>query len=81
MERLKVTTLYEDAYYGLARFSRWGSEAGQLAGISEVKLRCHKGYVSFMFDPQLAYKINSKYGNCSIQLQGTRGTRFQLTQF
>ncbi len=49
--------------------------------ISQVKLRCQKRYVFFEFDPQLEYQIDSKAGDCSMELIGAPGTRFKLTQF
>lgn len=49
--------------------------------ISDVKLRCAKGFVRFAFDPDLQYKVASKYGGCSMELEGDRGTQFTLTQF
>ena len=36
LERLKITTLYEDAYYGLATYlyaARWGDDSQQLSGL------------------------------------------------
>jgi hypothetical protein len=49
--------------------------------ISAVKLRCAKGFVRFAFDPDLEYKVETKYGDCSLGLEGDRGTQFTLTQF
>jgi hypothetical protein len=49
--------------------------------ISQVKLRCTKGYVFFVFDPKLEYQVASKYGDCSIELDGSPGTEFKLIQF
>lgn len=49
--------------------------------ISDIKLRCQKAFVRFGFDPALEYKVQSKYGDCSIELEGERGTQFALTQF
>jgi hypothetical protein len=45
-----------------------------------VKLKCSKAFVSFAFDPQLQYEVQSKYGACELVLEGTPGTQFQLTQ-
>ena len=49
--------------------------------ISQVKLRCSKGYVFFAFDPKLEYEVASKYGDCWIELDGSPGTEFELIQF
>ncbi len=48
--------------------------------ISQVKLRCNRHYVFFNFDPTLLYKVDSKYGDCAIELLGAPGTHFQLVQ-
>lgn len=48
--------------------------------ISQVKLRCDRHYVYFNFDPTLQYKVDSKYGECAIELLGAPGTHFQLVQ-
>ncbi len=49
--------------------------------ISQVKLRCQKHYVFFAFDPKLQYQVDSKDGDCSMELLGAPGTRFKLMQF
>jgi TonB family protein len=49
--------------------------------ISEVKLRCEKSYVFFAFDPKKQYQVPSRYGSCAIEMEGTPGTRFTLTQY
>lgn len=49
--------------------------------IAQAKLRCQKHYVTFAFDPQLQYQVDSKDGDCSIELLGAAGTRFNLIQF
>ena len=49
--------------------------------LSQVKLRCAKGFVRFAFDPTLEYKVATKYGNCAMELDGDPGTAFILTQF
>jgi TonB family protein len=48
--------------------------------ISQVKLRCAKGYVYFAFDPALEYEVHNKYGDCMLTFEGAPGTRFTLTQ-
>jgi hypothetical protein len=49
--------------------------------ISQVKLRCSKGFVRFTFDPEIEYKIAHKDGNCDMEVDGDPGTSFTLTQF
>jgi hypothetical protein len=46
-----------------------------------VKVRCDKQYVVFTFDSALQYEIDSKYGECSIELNGAPGTQLKLVQF
>jgi TonB family protein len=49
--------------------------------ISQVKLRCSKGFVRFAFDPEIEYKVAHKDGNCDMEVDGDPGTAFTLTQF
>ena len=49
--------------------------------ISDVKLRCAKGFLRFEFDPDLEYDVESKYGGCGMELDGNPGSEFILTQF
>jgi len=49
--------------------------------ISQVKLRCLKGFVRFAFDPGISYNVASRYGHCGMELDGDPGTTFSLTQF
>jgi TonB family protein len=49
--------------------------------ISDVKLRCTKGFVRFAFDPAIQYHVEAKYGSCTMEIEGDRGTQFVLTQF
>lgn len=49
--------------------------------ISQVKLRCIKGFVYFAFDPKLRYEVNEKYGACWLELVGSPGAKFTLFQF
>jgi TonB family protein len=48
--------------------------------LSQIKLRCAKGFVRFKFDPEFQYKVASKYGDCTMELVGDPGTSFTLTQ-
>jgi TonB family protein len=49
--------------------------------VSDVKLRCGKGFVRFAFDQTRKYTVEPKYGECTIELDGTPGTKINLTQF
>ncbi|MGB6451002.1 MAG: hypothetical protein WBE92_09645 [Steroidobacteraceae bacterium] len=49
--------------------------------IDDVKLRCDRTYVYFAFDPKLQYDVHGKYGRCSMQVEGSEGTRFKLVEF
>jgi TonB family protein len=49
--------------------------------IEQVKLRCDKRYVYFNFDPKLEYQVANGYGNCSVEFDGARGTKFKLVQY
>jgi TonB family protein len=48
--------------------------------IAEVKLRCDKKYVFFVFDPTLQYTVSPGFGQCQIELVGDPGTEFALVQ-
>jgi hypothetical protein len=49
--------------------------------LTEVKLRCDKHYYFFAYDADLQYQVNAHAGDCSIELLGAPGTRFDLIQF
>lgn len=49
--------------------------------VSQVKLRCQRGYLFFAFDPKLQYEVKGKYGSCQMELLGAPGTKFTLFQF
>ncbi|HEY4341949.1 MAG TPA: energy transducer TonB [Steroidobacteraceae bacterium] len=49
--------------------------------ISDVKLRCARGFVRFAFDPAIQYHVETRYGSCTMEIEGDRGTQFVLTQF
>ena len=49
--------------------------------VSEVKLKCNRGYVSFKFDPEIDYHTPFKNGACRLELVGSPGTQFKLVQF
>ena len=49
--------------------------------LTEVRLRCDKHHYFFAFDPTLEYQVNPHAGDCSLELLGAPGTRFNLIQF
>jgi len=48
--------------------------------VSEIKLRCAKAYLIFPYDPALEYKVDARRGDCSIEIVGDPGTKFDLIQ-
>ena len=48
--------------------------------IAEIKLRCERKYVFFRYQPDIQYKIPEQYGRCGMELVGSPGTEFELTQ-
>lgn len=48
--------------------------------VSDIKLRCEKQYLFFRHEPGLQYKVDAPSGNCSIELIGEPGTKFDLIQ-
>jgi TonB family protein len=48
--------------------------------LSEIKLRCDKTFLSFPFDPELEYHVESRFGKCEMQLLGAPGSRITVTQ-
>jgi hypothetical protein len=48
--------------------------------VSDIKLRCKKAYVFFHYQPGVQYKVESRSGNCWMELIGEPGTTFDLTQ-
>jgi TonB family protein len=77
----EVSGLISDSNWYLHLFKRHFQAVVSEGYISEVRLRCDKHYVFFPFDSTLQYQVNSKDGNCSIELAGAPGTRFKLIQF
>src|SRR5262249_10356866 len=60
---------------------RRGFRAEVISGhISDVKLKCTRGFVTFKFDPELQYTVQDKYGDCTLSLEGTPETRLRLIQ-
>jgi len=48
--------------------------------LAEIKLRCDKKFLSFPFDPELEYHVESHFGQCEMQLLGAPGSRFTVIQ-
>jgi TonB family protein len=48
--------------------------------VSEIKLRCEKGYVFFKHQSGLEYTVQAKEGLCNIELVGEPETTFDLVQ-
>jgi TonB family protein len=48
--------------------------------VSEIKLRCEKKYVFFPYEPDLQYTVDSRHGDCGIEVVGTPDTKFELIQ-
>lgn len=67
--------------WNLKLFKRNFRIAVSEGSVSEVKLRCQKRYLSFVFDPKLQYRTSGDYGSCWMELQGAPGTKFTLYQF
>jgi TonB family protein len=70
-----------DGTWGLDLYKRNFHFKVSAGHIAYVKLRCSRGFVRFAFDPDIQYRINSKYGDCEMELEGEVGTQFTLTQF
>jgi TonB family protein len=48
--------------------------------VSQLKLKCKGKYVQFPFDQKLEYKVPEEVGDCLLDIEGTPGTQFELTQ-
>jgi TonB family protein len=73
-------TIPEGGAWGVHLFKRSFHAAAASGVISQVKLRCQKGFASFAFNPDLLYNVAAKYGQCTLSLEGTPGTELTLTQ-
>jgi hypothetical protein len=73
-------TIPESGAWSVQLFKRSFHAAAASGVISDVKLRCQKGFVSFAFNPDLLYTVAEKYGQCRLSLEGTPGTELTLTQ-
>lgn len=48
--------------------------------LAEIKLRCDKTFLSFPFDTELEYHVESRFGQCEMQLVGVSGSKFTVIQ-
>ncbi len=48
--------------------------------IAELRLRCEKGYLGFIYQEGMAYEVEKKHGECSLQVIGNPGTTFKLLE-
>lgn len=71
----------EDGRWHLHLFKRHFQVRVNDGQVTDVKLRCDKHHYMFAFDPSLQYTLNSHAGDCSIELLGAPGTRFDFIQF
>jgi TonB family protein len=76
-----VSGQISDSNWYLHLFKRHFQAVVSEGYISEVRLRCDTRHWFFPFDARLQYEINSKDGECSIELLGAPGTQFKLMQF
>jgi len=75
-----VGLVSETGNWSLHLFKRHFQAVIESGSLSDVKLRCAKGFLHFTFDPKLEYTVPVKLGECGIELLGTPGTRFKLEQ-
>ncbi len=59
-------------------FKRDFTIAVESGRVQELKLRCKGGFVFFGYDPELTY--STQHPGCSLQVLGTAGAEFVLTQ-
>lgn len=52
----------------------------QSGAVSEIKLRCEKSYVFFLYQAGVRYDVAEAAGRCSMQIIGDPGTKFELVQ-
>jgi hypothetical protein len=51
-----------------------------IGDIAELRLRCERGYVGFVYQEGTAYEAESGVGECSLQIIGDPGTTFKLLE-
>ncbi len=48
--------------------------------IAELRLHCDKGYVGFIYKPDISYTVEPGYRDCSLTAIGTPGSTFELVE-
>ena len=48
--------------------------------IAELRLHCDKGYVGFIYKPDIAYSISSDWNSCWLTMIGTPGTNYVIEE-
>ena len=48
--------------------------------IAELRLRCEKGYVGFVYKEEITFEVDGEAGNCSLQVIGDPDTTFKLLE-
>jgi len=48
--------------------------------IAELRLHCDKGYVGFVYKPEISYTVEPGYRDCGLTAIGTPGSTFELIE-
>lgn len=48
--------------------------------MAELRLHCDKGYVGFIYKPDIAYSISSDWNSCWLTMIGTPGTNYVIEE-
>ena len=48
--------------------------------IAELRLRCEKGYVGFIYKEEITFEVDEEAGECGLQVIGDPGTTFKLLE-
>ena len=69
----------DNSFYHLLLKSRF--RFSEVSGdIAELRLRCEKGYVGFVYQEEIAFEVDDEAGECSLQVIGDPGTTFKLLE-
>ncbi len=69
----------DNSFYHLLLKSRF--RFSEVSGdIAELRLRCEKGYVGFVYQKEITFEVDGKAGECSLQVIGDPGTTFKLLE-
>ncbi len=71
-------TLDRNGSWFISIFKKHFSIAVQSGRVQELKLRCDGAFVFFSYDPEITYA--TEHDGCGLQVLGTVGTEFVLTQ-